>query len=107
MKPDAGRALVDGHDVGGDVLAVRRQLGFMPHNAGIYPRLTARENILYYGRLCGLSAAAARTRSDELIRRLEMDDFAARRAQGFSQGQRTKVALAPGACPSSADRDAR
>lgn len=94
LKPDAGQAHIDGHSVMDDVLKVRQQLGFMPHNAGIYPRLSARENILYYARLCGLAGPAARSRSSELIRQLEMDEFADRRAQGFSQGQRTKVALA-------------
>ena len=94
LRPDAGSARIDGYDVGRNVLAVRRQLGFMPHNAGIYPRLTARENILYYARLSGLGARASTERVAELIGRLDMSAFADRRAQGFSQGQRTKVALA-------------
>ena len=94
IRPDGGRATVDGHDVARDVLAVRRSLGFMPHDAGIYPRLSARENVHYYARLCGLDANAARARTGELVERLGMDGFAERRAAGFSQGQRTKVALA-------------
>ena len=94
LAPDAGSARVDGHDVVTDVMAVRRSLGFMPHEAGIYPRLTARENVLYYARLCGLGAREARARCDELVERLDMGAFAGRRAAGFSQGQKTKVALA-------------
>lgn len=94
LRPDGGRATIDGHDVARDVLAVRRRLGFMPHDAGIYPRLSARENVHYYARLCGLGAEAARDRTGELIERLGMGGFADRRAVGFSQGQRTKVALA-------------
>lgn len=93
VAPDAGQASIDGCDVTGDVLAVRRQLGFMPHNAGIYPRLSARENIHYYARLCGLSRTDAQARVGQLVEQLDMTDFADRRAAGFSQGQTTKVAL--------------
>ena len=94
VVPDAGSALIDGHDVRTDVVGARRSLGFMPHEAGIYPRLSARENVAYYARLCGLGAAEARSRCDELVERLDMTGFAERRAAGFSQGQKTKVALA-------------
>ncbi|MCL4133395.1 UNVERIFIED_CONTAM: hypothetical protein GTU68_004427 [Idotea baltica] len=94
VKPDAGNAYIDGFDVSSHVLSVRQQLGFMPHNAGIYPRLSARENISYYAKLCGLSRTDANKRVDELIEQLGMQDFATRRSAGFSQGQRTKVALA-------------
>jgi len=93
VTPDSGSARIDGLDVTENQLAVRQQLGFMPHNAGIYPRLSARENIHYYARLCGLSNTQARTRVDELVNQLDMTGFADRRAAGFSQGQKTKVAL--------------
>jgi len=93
VTPDSGSARIDDKDVGADVLAVRRQLGFMPHNAGIYPRLSARENIFYYARLCGLSSSQAKLRAGELVEQLGMQGFADRRAAGFSQGQKTKVAL--------------
>lgn len=94
IRPDDGSAWVDGHDIRHETSAVRRQLGFMPHNAGIYPRLTARENIHYYARLCGLKPVLARDRAGELIEQLAMQPFADRRTSGFSQGQKTKVALA-------------
>lgn len=94
IKPDTGNATIDGHSVTTNVLAVRQHLGFMPHNAGIYPRLTTRENIRYYARLCGMDAAATETRVNELIELLDMGKFADRRCAGFSQGQKTKVALA-------------
>ena len=94
VTPDSGRASIDGVDVTADVLAVRRQLGFMPHNAGIYPRLSARENVQYYARLCGLSKKQSHERVGQLIEQLDMQGFADRRAAGFSQGQKTKVALA-------------
>lgn len=94
LTPDRGTALIDGHSVTDDVLAVRHQLGFMPHNAGIYPRLTTRENIRYYARLCGMDKKTTDKRVDELVELLAMNNFADRRTAGFSQGQKTKVALA-------------
>lgn len=94
MRPDAGSALIDGHDVVKDALAVRECIGVLPHNAGLYPRLTARENIEFFGRMTGLRGDALRQRSRRVIEMLDIGEFAERRAKGFSQGQRTKVALA-------------
>ena len=94
LRPDAGRALIDGIDIARDPIAARRLLGVLPHNAGIYPQLTTRENIRYFGRLLGLGGTALERRIDELVELLEMREIADRRAKGFSQGQRLKVALA-------------
>jgi sodium transport system ATP-binding protein len=94
LKPDAGSARIDGIDVVSDPLAARRSIGVLPHSAGIYRQLTARENVRFYGELHGLDKATLRRRVDELIERLGMQEFADRRAGGFSQGQRVKVALA-------------
>lgn len=94
LRPDRGSARIDGIDALADPLGARRVSGVLPHSAGIYPHLTARENIDFYGRLHGLAAADRIRRVDELIAGLGMRDFADRRAKGFSQGQRTKVALA-------------
>jgi sodium transport system ATP-binding protein len=94
LAPDSGDALIDGVSVVGDPLAARRRMGVLPHGAGLYPNLTARENVVYFGALHGLSRADRRTRSAELIRQLEMEEFADRPARGFSQGQRIKTALA-------------
>jgi len=94
LRPDSGSARIDGVDVVADPIAARRAIGVLPHSAGIYRHLTARENIRFYGELHGLSKDALRRRIDGLIERLGMADFADRRAAGFSQGQRIKVALA-------------
>lgn len=94
IKPDRGSASVDGHDVVTGPLAVRGRMGVLPHNAGLYPRLSARENIEFFGRMNGLSGAALKHGTDRVIDMLEISEFAARRAKGFSQGQRIKVALA-------------
>jgi sodium transport system ATP-binding protein len=94
MIPDDGRASIDGHDVVRDRYAVRRRIGVLSDARGLYPRLTARENIRYYGALHGLAGASLDARVDELVRALGIAMIADRRAQGFSQGERMKVAIA-------------
>jgi len=94
LKPDEGSASIDGVDVVTDSLAARRRIGALPHGAGLYPHLSARENIAYYARLCGLEKGMLDERVDNIIKQLEIEDFADRRTKGFSQGQRTKVSLA-------------
>lgn len=94
VQPDAGEAWIDGRPTRDDPLAARRQIGVLPHSAGLYAQLTARENIEYFGRLAGLSATAARQRAAALVSRLDLGAIADRRTKGFSQGQRVKTALA-------------
>jgi sodium transport system ATP-binding protein len=94
LRPDTGTATINGIDVREHPLLARRQLGVLPHGAGLYPQLTTRENIAYFGRLHGLAEAELTARIDDLIARLELGEIADRRAKGFSQGERTKVALA-------------
>ncbi len=94
LRPDRGEARIGGHDVRSDALAVRREIGVLPHGAGLYPHLTARENIRYYAELHGMRGAELKRRVDAMIGRLGLDDIASRRTKGFSQGQRTRVALA-------------
>lgn len=94
LHPDQGSATIDGVDVVTDGLAARRRIGALPHGAGLYPHLTARENIAYYSKLCGIDKASIDDRVSDIIQLLEIDEFADRRTKGFSQGQRTKVALA-------------
>jgi sodium transport system ATP-binding protein len=94
MIPDSGRASVDTHDVVRDRYAVRRSIGVLSDARGLYPRLTARENIRYFGALQGLAGGSLDARVDELVRALGLAAIADRRAQGFSQGERMKVAIA-------------
>ena len=94
MRPDSGNVSVDGIDAAIDPLNVRRKLGVLPDARGLYKRLTARENIAYFGRLHGLDEATIRARSDAAIAALDMGDIAERRTEGFSQGQRVKTAIA-------------
>ncbi len=93
MAPDQGAVQVDGLDIQRDATAVRQRLGVLPDARGVYKRLTARENIAYFGRLHGLDEATIASRIDALAQTLGMD-FLDRRTEGFSQGQRTKTAIA-------------
>jgi sodium transport system ATP-binding protein len=94
MRPDAGRVVVDGLDAAERPDEVRRRLGVLPDARGLYKRLTARENVAYFGRLQGLDAATIAARTARLAAALGMEDFIDRRTEGFSQGQRTKTAIA-------------
>lgn len=94
LKPDQGSATIDGIDVVSDSLRARERIGALPHGAGLYPHLTARENIAYYATLCGIDKIHVESRVESIVNLLEIGDFADRRTKGFSQGQRTKVALA-------------
>ena len=94
IRPDQGTAIVDGVDVCTDPLSARRQLGALPHGAGLYQHLTARENIAYFAALHGVAKDLRAERVQNIIDLLEIGEFADRRTKGFSQGQRTKVALA-------------
>jgi sodium transport system ATP-binding protein len=94
LRPDEGVATIDGIDVVQDSLGARQRIGALPHSAGLYPHLTARENIAYFAKLCRMDKAEIDDRVAEIIRLLEIEDFAERRTKGFSHGQRTKVALA-------------
>ncbi|MFT4257385.1 MAG: ATP-binding cassette domain-containing protein [Pseudoxanthomonas sp.] len=94
MQPESGRVLVDGVDVAADADAARRALGVLPDARGVYKRLTARENIEYFGQLHGLSREAIAARTAKLAAALQMEDFLDRATEGFSQGQRTKTAIA-------------
>lgn len=94
LSADTGTAWVGEHEVGGDRNGVLKAIGVLPHATGLYTRLTARENIAYFGELHGIGKTALASRIDALIEELGMSGFADRKVDGFSQGQRIKVALA-------------
>ena len=94
IVPNAGRATIGGLDVVRDRYAVREAIGVLSDARGLYPRLTTRENIRYYGALHGLSGATLNARIDALIHTLGLDALADRRTQDFSQGEKMKVAIA-------------
>jgi len=94
MRPDRGSITVDGVDTSAKPLAAQARVGVLPDVYGLYPRLTAREHIRYFGELHGMSRAALAERTEELFELLDMQHIADRRAAGYSHGERTKVALA-------------
>ena len=94
LPPDKGEIRIDGLDPTKDAMAIKRTLGVVPDSRGLYTRMTARENIVYYGELHGMSPRDIKERIGELVETLDMADFIERRTEGFSQGQRVKVAIA-------------
>jgi sodium transport system ATP-binding protein len=94
MRPDRGGISVDGVDAARRPLDAQARVGVLPDVYGLYPRLTAREHIRYFGELQGLSRATLAERAEELFALLDMRHIADRRADGYSHGERTKVALA-------------
>jgi sodium transport system ATP-binding protein len=94
LKPDHGTASVDDYDTQSEPLEVQRRIGVLPEGHGLYPRLTTRENIRYYGRLHGLRGSHLEDHINRLIKLLDMQDIEDRRTEGFSSGQRVKVAIA-------------
>ena len=94
VAPTKGRALIDGLDAQADPIAVRARIGMLSDARGLYGRLTARENIAYYGALRGLSQAMVGDAIARLAELLDMGELLERRTDGFSQGERMKVAIA-------------
>ncbi|AWL04711.1 ATP-binding cassette domain-containing protein [Massilia oculi] len=94
LRRDHGAISIGGIDPEKDPMAVRRNIGFLTDQFGLYERLTTREYLNYFGELNGMDGAALRTRVAEVSDLLGMDDILERQTKGFSQGQRIKVALA-------------
>ncbi len=94
MNPDSGHARIDGFDTVTDRREVQARVGVLTDAQGLYPRLTAREHIRYFGKLHGMNSKVLEARIDELASTLHMHEFIDRRAKGFSKGQTRKLALA-------------
>ena len=94
LQPDAGSIRIDGVDPTVDPMTVRRNIGFLTDQFGLYERLSTREYLAYFGELNSMSRADIVKRTAEVSELLQMEDILDRRSKGFSQGQRIKVALA-------------
>jgi sodium transport system ATP-binding protein len=94
LKPESGTAKIDGFDVRQSPLEVQRRIGVLADARGLYPRLTSRENIRYFGRLHGLEGEALETQINSLLLLLDMQSIADRRTEGFSTGEKLKVSIA-------------
>ena len=113
LEPDRGRAAVDGLDVARERTAAQRRLGVLPHAHGLYPRLTTREHLAYFGRLHGIGGAPLEARVEEALDLLELRPIADRRTDGSRRdnasrspwrGRSSTIAKPP---PRRADRRAR
>lgn len=94
LRPTSGTARIAGYDVVREPDEVRASIGVLPTDPGLYGRLTAEENLRFFGRLAGLSGAELERRIDRLLKWLGMDEHRKRRTEGFSKGMRQKIALA-------------
>ncbi len=94
LKPESGSAQIDGFDVRQSPLEVQRRIGVLADARGLYSRLTSRENIRYFGRLHGLSGEALEKQINSLMVLLDMQSIADRKTEGFSTGEKLKVAIA-------------
>ncbi len=94
LSPTSGDAVVNGFSVTREAQKVRASIGFVSSDAGLYDRLTARENVAYFGRLHGLTETAIRERIENAFSWLDMKEFADRRVGKFSKGMKQKVCIA-------------
>lgn len=94
LQRDEGSINVDGLDPAKDAIAVRKNIGFLTDQFGLYERLSTREHLVYFGELNDMKSQDISRRIGEVTALLSMEDIIDRRAKGFSQGQRVKVALA-------------
>lgn len=94
LKPDQGQILLGDVDVVKKPLLARQKIGFLSGTTGLYGRLSARENVEYFGKLHGMSAKALKNRVDELFEMLGIHSFATRRAENLSTGMKQKTSIA-------------
>ncbi|HXN79228.1 MAG TPA: ABC transporter ATP-binding protein [Candidatus Dormibacteraeota bacterium] len=94
LAPDAGSVQVLGFDTRTEPEDVRRRVGVVTADIGVYPRLSARENITYFAELSGVLDGELDRRVDAVLDRLDMVSFANQRAESLSSGQKQKVAIA-------------
>ena len=93
LRPTSGTASVAGYDLLREPQKVRASIGVLPEDTGLYDRLTAKEHLLYYGRLHGMPEDSLMKRSDELLEIMELTDRANTKVGDFSKGMKQKVAL--------------
>ena len=90
IQADSGHVFIDGLDAAANSLVARRKLGVLPHASGLYPNLTARENIRYFGAMHGLDREVIEQRTSAWVSQLEMQEIINRRTKGFSHGKSSK-----------------
>lgn len=91
LRPSAGDALVDGHSIVTEAQAVKAAIGVVPQDVALYPDMSARENLIFWGRMYGLSGAALRTRVDEVLELISLVDRQKDRIDKLSGGMKRRV----------------
>ena len=94
LRPDAGSARINDIDILAEPLLARQRIGFLSGSTGLYGRLTARENVEYFGKLHGMAPDHLKRRCDALFDQLQMHEFAHKRADHLSTGMKQKCAIA-------------
>jgi len=94
LAPTSGTATVNGHPLGETTQQIRAISGILTESPGLHEKLTARQNLAYYGRLYGLRGSTLRDAVNRYLGVVEMTEHADRRVGGFSKGMRQKVAIA-------------
>jgi len=94
IAPTRGAARVDGRALGIENEAIRRSVGILTETPGLYERLSARQNLVFFARLYGLDPARADTQSQRYLRMLGLWERREDRVGGFSKGMRQKIAIA-------------
>jgi ABC-2 type transport system ATP-binding protein len=94
ISPTAGTAIINGHPLGETTQQIRAFTGILTESPGLHEKLTARQNLAYYGRLYGLRGSRLREAVGRYLDVVEMSEFADRRVGTFSKGMRQKIAIA-------------
>lgn len=94
--PTAGEASVAGHNVSGDPMAVRNLIGVVPQELALYDELTARENLVFWGQMYGLSGRTLKTRVQEVLEQIGLADRAQKRIKTYSGGMKRRVNIGVG-----------
>ncbi|MGH3201425.1 MAG: ATP-binding cassette domain-containing protein [Streptosporangiaceae bacterium] len=94
LRPDSGHARVAGFDVARQAAQVRARIGLAGQNAAVDEILSGRQNLVMFGRLCHLPAAAARRRADELLSQFALGEAEAKPVRQYSGGMRRRLDLA-------------
>jgi ABC-2 type transport system ATP-binding protein len=95
-KPDGGTVSIDGLDIVKDQSQVKTRIGIVPQDIALYDDFSARENLLFFGRLYGMGGAALRSRADELLGAVGLLERANDHVGGFSGGMKRRINIAAG-----------
>jgi ABC-2 type transport system ATP-binding protein len=94
--PTSGDATIGGHSISKDSMAVKQVIGVVPQDLALYEDLTARENLIFWGQMYGLSGKALNSRVDEVLEQIGLVDKAKNRVKTYSGGMKRRVNIGVG-----------